>query len=82
MGASPATRGTARSVLSARTARLLPLPERLLQAEQLRCADSQSMRRGPRDPETGFPIGGAGALVNSTELRLPPPPLPYLGRYR
>ena len=34
---------------------------------------------GPRDPETGFPIGGAGALVNSTEVRLPPPMLPFFG---
>jgi outer membrane protein assembly factor BamA len=34
---------------------------------------------GPRDGETGFPIGGAGALINSTELRLPPPTLPYFG---
>jgi outer membrane protein assembly factor BamA len=34
---------------------------------------------GPRDPETGFPIGGAGALINSTEMRLPPPTLPWLG---
>jgi len=35
---------------------------------------------GPRDPETGYPIGGAGALVNNTELRLPPPNLPYFGK--
>jgi outer membrane protein assembly factor BamA len=34
---------------------------------------------GPRDPETGYPVGGAGALINSTELRLPPPTLPWLG---
>ena len=34
---------------------------------------------GPRDPETGYPIGGAGALINSTELRLPPPTLPWFG---
>ena len=34
---------------------------------------------GPRDPQTGFPIGGAGALINNTELRLPPPTLPYFG---
>jgi outer membrane protein assembly factor BamA len=34
---------------------------------------------GPRDPETGYPIGGAGALINSTELRLPPTTLPWLG---
>jgi outer membrane translocation and assembly module TamA len=34
---------------------------------------------GPRDPQTGFPIGGAGVLINNTELRLPPPTLPYVG---
>jgi len=34
---------------------------------------------GPRDPETGYPIGGAGALINITELRLPPPTLPWFG---
>ena len=34
---------------------------------------------GPRDPQTGFPVGGAGALINNTELRLPPPILPYFG---
>ena len=37
------------------------------------------MQTGPRDPETGFPIGGAGALINSTEVRLPPPILPFFG---
>jgi len=26
-----------------------------------------------------LPIGGAGAFINSTEARLPPPTLPYLG---
>ncbi len=60
-------------------AELLPLPERLY------AGGANSMRgfsinaAGPRDPETGFPIGGAGALINSTELRLPPPTLPYFG---
>jgi len=34
---------------------------------------------GPRDPQTGYPIGGAGVFVNSTELRLPAPTLPFVG---
>jgi outer membrane protein assembly complex protein YaeT len=58
---------------------LIPLPERLYAggATSLRSFGSNSA--GPRDPETGYPIGGAGALINSTELRLPPPTLPWLG---
>ena len=60
-------------------AELIPLPERLYAggASSLRSFASNSA--GPRDPETGFPIGGAGALINSTEMRLPPPTLPWLG---
>jgi outer membrane translocation and assembly module TamA len=34
---------------------------------------------GPRDPDSGFPIGGSALFVNSEELRLPPVSLPYLG---
>jgi outer membrane protein assembly factor BamA len=34
---------------------------------------------GPRDLQTGFPVGGSGAFVNSTELRIPPVPLPLIG---
>jgi outer membrane protein assembly complex protein YaeT len=58
---------------------LIPLPERLYAggATSLRSFGSNSA--GPRDPETGYPIGGAGALIESTELRLPPPTLPWLG---
>ena len=44
-----------------------------------RCAGFGQNSAGPRDPETGYPIGGAGALINSTELRLPPATLPWLG---
>ena len=57
----------------------IPLPERLY------AGGAQSLRgysinaAGPRDSLTGFPIGGAGAFVNSTELRFPNPILPYFG---
>jgi len=59
--------------------RYIPLPERLY------AGGAQSLRgfainsAGPRDSLTGFPVGGAGALVNSTELRFPNPNLPYVG---
>jgi outer membrane protein assembly complex protein YaeT len=60
-------------------ARLIPLPERLYSGGATSQRGFSGNAAGPRDGETGFPIGGAGALINSTELRLPPPTLPYLG---
>jgi outer membrane protein insertion porin family len=59
--------------------KLIPLPERLY------AGGAQSHRgfginaAGPRDSLTGFPIGGAGAFINSIELRMPSPVLPYVG---
>ncbi len=58
---------------------LLPLPERLYAGGATSHRGFALNGAGPRDPVTGFPIGGAGILVNSTELRLPPPTLPWLG---
>src|SRR5579862_474403 len=58
---------------------LIPLPERIYAGGPTSLRGFSFNAAGPRDPYTGFPIGGAGALVNSTELRLPPPMLPYLG---
>jgi outer membrane protein insertion porin family len=34
---------------------------------------------GPRDPDSGFPVGGTALFVNSLELRFPPVSLPWLG---
>jgi len=34
---------------------------------------------GPRDPGSGFPVGGSALFVNSEELRFPSVSLPYLG---
>ena len=58
---------------------LIPLPERLFAGGPTALRGFSVNAAGPRDPETGYPIGGAGALANSTELRLPPPTLPWLG---
>jgi len=33
---------------------------------------------GPRDPNTGFPLGGTALFLNNLELRMPPPTLPYV----
>jgi outer membrane protein assembly factor BamA len=34
---------------------------------------------GPRDPDSGFPVGGSALFVNSEELRFPSISLPWLG---
>ena len=34
---------------------------------------------GPRDLQTGFPVGGSAVFVNTLELRMPPPTLPFVG---
>jgi outer membrane protein insertion porin family len=34
---------------------------------------------GPRDPDSGFPVGGSALFVNKEELRFPAVSLPYLG---
>jgi outer membrane protein assembly factor BamA len=59
--------------------RLIPLPERLYSGGATSLRGFSENAAGPRDPQTGYPIGGAGALINSTELRLPPPTLPWFG---
>jgi outer membrane protein insertion porin family len=58
----------------------IPLPERLYAGgpESLRGFALNSA--GPRDSQTGFPIGGAGVFANQVELRLPYPELPYFGK--
>ncbi len=66
-------------VYGERKSELLPLPERLYAGGATSLRGFGQNQAGPRDPETGYPIGGAGALINSTELRLPPPTMPWLG---
>jgi outer membrane protein assembly complex protein YaeT len=61
------------------SSQLIPLPERLYAGGPVSLRGFSQNAAGPRDPETGFQIGGAGALINSTELRLPPPTLPWVG---
>ena len=58
---------------------IIPLPERLYAGGAVSLRGFSQNAAGPRDPETGYQIGGAGALTNSTELRLPPPTLPWVG---
>jgi outer membrane protein insertion porin family len=75
-----ATPATARSApFGSPGSELIPLPERLYAGGPTSLRGFSINAAGPRDPETGYPIGGAGALINSTELRLPPPTLPFFG---
>jgi outer membrane protein insertion porin family len=62
-----------------RSRQLIPLPERLYAGGPTSLRGFSQNGAGPRDPETGYPIGGSGALINSTELRTPAPTLPLLG---
>ena len=61
------------------TYNLIPLPERLYAGGATSHRGFSVNAAGPRDLQTGFPVGGAGAFVNTTELRIPPFPLPWIG---
>jgi outer membrane protein insertion porin family len=57
----------------------VPLPERLY-AGGATCHRGVGINdAGPRDLQTGYPVGGNAVFVNSTELRLPAFTLPYVG---
>jgi outer membrane protein insertion porin family len=58
---------------------LIPLPERLYAGGATSLRGFPINAAGPRDPQTGYPIGGAGVFVNTLELRPPAPALPYVG---
>ncbi len=57
----------------------IPLPERLYAGGAQSHRGFPINQAGPRDEQTGFPIGGAAVFVNTLELRLPYPTLPYFG---
>ena len=55
----------------------LPLAERLFSGGGNSHRGFGLNQAGPRDPTTGFPLGGTTLLLNNLELRLPPPMLPF-----
>jgi outer membrane protein insertion porin family len=57
----------------------IPLPERLYAGGASSHRGFPINGAGPRDLQTGYPVGGSAAFVNSLELRLPPPTLPLVG---
>lgn len=55
----------------------IPLPERFFMGGGNSHRGFGLNQAGPRDPLTGFPLGGAGLFLNNFELRFPPPTLPF-----
>jgi outer membrane protein insertion porin family len=49
----------------------VPLPERFFGGGSTSNRGFPDLQSGPRDPETGFPIGGNALLFNQLELRFP-----------
>jgi outer membrane protein assembly complex protein YaeT len=56
---------------------VIPLPERFLSGGGNSHRGFGLNQAGPRDPVTGFPLGGSALFLNNLELRLPPTTLPY-----
>ena len=58
---------------------LIPLPEQFFAGGGNSHRGFGLNQAGPRDPSSGFPVGGTALFVNNFELRFPPLTLPYLG---
>ena len=57
----------------------VPLPERLYAGGATSHRGFPINGAGPRDLQTGFPVGGSAVFVNTFELRLPVQTLPIVG---
>jgi len=57
---------------------LIPLPERFFSGGGNSHRGFGLNQAGPRDPFTGFPVGGSALFLNNLELRFPNVTLPYL----
>ncbi|HSY92839.1 MAG TPA: POTRA domain-containing protein [Candidatus Binatus sp.] len=57
----------------------IPLPEQFFAGGGNSHRGFGLNQAGPRDPSSGFPVGGTALFVNNSELRFPPLTLPYLG---
>ena len=58
---------------------LIPLPEQFFAGGGNSHRGFGLNQAGPRDPTSGFPLGGTGQFVNNMELRFPAATLPYFG---
>ena len=59
-------------------ATVIPLAERFLAGGGNSHRGFGLNQAGPRDPITGFPLGGSALFLNNLELRFPPATLPYV----
>ncbi len=57
---------------------LIPLPERFYSGGGNSHRGFGLNQAGPRDPFTGFPVGGSAVFLNNLELRFPNVTVPYL----
>jgi len=57
---------------------LIPLPERFFSGGGNSHRGFGLNQAGPRDPLTGFPVGGSAVFLNNLELRFPAVTVPYL----
>jgi len=57
----------------------IPLPEQFFAGGGNSHRGFGLNQAGPRDPDSGSPLGGTALFVNSLELRFPPVSLPFLG---
>jgi outer membrane protein insertion porin family len=57
----------------------IPLPERLYAGGANSLRGFPINGAGPRDLQTGYPVGGTAAFVNTLEFRMPAPTLPLVG---
>ena len=76
-GACPTDPHTRESICQGIT--LIPLPEQFFAGGGNSHRGFGLNQAGPRDPGSGFPVGGTALFVNNLELRFPPLTLPYLG---
>jgi outer membrane protein insertion porin family len=59
-------------------AALIPLPERFFSGGGNSNRGFGLNQAGPRDPFTGFPVGGSAVFLNNLEMRLPNVTVPYI----
>ena len=60
-------------------ASIIPLPERLFAGGGNSHRGFSINQAGPRDLQSGQPLGGASMIINNFELRFPPVKWPYVG---
>jgi outer membrane translocation and assembly module TamA len=58
---------------------IIPLPEQFFAGGGNSHRGFGLNQAGPRDPSSGFPVGGTALFVNNLEVRFPETSLPYVG---